>query len=393
MKVRAMLLAALLLLPACLSAQTKGETSLYAKTLKKPGLKSAAKFLKKYPESVYAPKVLRLRDSVVFFALDPEDAEGVKAFRKDYPESPFRELADERIARHNTSAIAKEDALKVAGDCLDAVGWKKDNVEHVLALDKDFTVRILSPAGEIQSSRSIPVHTLQAEVQTPSELALPLEVVAPLGTRRYLHFAYLNGGTEYVEVLYLPEEDIINQAMFYGTAMKPAADGGFRIEGQSPEDIEGLTLTGEVAWLLGRIRENPSLVQISKADLLTDNAIRWWMEKNPRAGKASGKIIFGSLDPESSIVAAFKKARKEKGKNCTAALFDIRGYTVICTQSRKDGGYSLAWCEPRCKNKYRDNFLNSIYFESDGVTLVMFYYRGRTTFKYRLSTASQMLRK
>ena len=92
-------------------------------------------------------------------------------------------------------------------------------------------------------------------------------------------------------------------------------------------------------------------------------------------------------------MAAFKKARKEKGKNCTAALFDIRGYTVICTQSRKDGGYSLAWCEPRCKNKYRDNFLNSIYFESDGVTLVMFYYRGRTTFKYRLLTASQTLRK
>ena len=107
MNVRAMMLAAMLLLPACLNAQTKGETSLYAKTLKKPGLKSAAKFLKKYPESVYAPKVLRLRDSMVFFALDPEDAEGVKAFRKDYPESPFRELADERIARHSRGRLPR----------------------------------------------------------------------------------------------------------------------------------------------------------------------------------------------------------------------------------------------------------------------------------------------
>ena len=110
----------------------------------------------------------------------------------------------------------------------------------------------------------------------------------------------------------VPEEDIINQAMFYGTAMQPAADGSFRIEGQSPEDIEGLTLTGEVAWLLGRIRENPSLVQISKADLLTDNAIRWWMEKNPRAGKASGLDLFRFTEPDMQAVL-FHAALADEG--------------------------------------------------------------------------------
>ena len=314
---RLLILTAAVLLPASLSAQSKGETSLYAKTVKKPGVKAAEKFLKKYPESVYAPKVLRLRDSVIFFSLDPEDAAGLKDFLKAHPDSPFRDLADERTVRHNTSGIPKEEALATAGDCLDAVGWKKDNKEHVLALEKDFTLRILSPSGELEDTRSIPLHSLQENTLPPSRLALPLEVVAPTGAQRpSLHFAYLNGETEYVEVLYLPEEDILHQAMFYGTPLKPASDGAFRIEGQSPEDIEGLTVTAEVAWLLARFRENPSLVQISKADLLTDNAISWWLEKNPKAHTGSGRVAFGSLDPESSLVAEYRRARKEKGKNC-----------------------------------------------------------------------------
>lgn len=390
---RILILAAAVLLPARLAAQSRAETAMYARTLKKPGVKAAEKFLRKYPSSVYAPGVLRLRDSLVFFSLDPEDAAGLKKFISDHPDSPFMELADERTARHNTSGIRKEDAVAAAGDCLDATGWKKDNAEHVLALDKDFTLRILSPSGEPEGQRTIPVHSLQESPGTPSRLALPMEIVYPGGAGRpYLHFAYLNGDSEYVEVLYLPEEDILHQAMFYGSPLKPAADGPFRIEGQSPEDIEGLAVSPEVAWILARFRENHSLVQISRADLLTDNAISWWLEKNRRTLSGSGRVSFGSLDPESSIAEVYRKAAKEKGKNCNAALFDIRGYTVICLRSVKDGSYTLAWCEPVCKNRNRDRLLNTIYFERDGVTLALFYYKGKTTFKYRLSTASGTLR-
>ena len=390
---RLLILTAAVLLPASLSAQSKGETSLYAKTVKKPGVKAAEKFLKKYPESVYAPKVLRLRDSVIFFSLDPEDAAGLKDFLKAHPDSPFRDLADERTVRHNTSGIPKEEALATAGDCLDAVGWKKDNKEHVLALEKDFTLRILSPSGELEDTRSIPLHSLQENTLPPSRLALPLEVVAPTGAQRpSLHFAYLNGETEYVEVLYLPEEDILHQAMFYGTPLKPASDGAFRIEGQSPEDIEGLTVTAEVAWLLARFRENPSLVQISKADLLCDESIRWWREKNPSAETTASRVNFGALDEESSIVQAYKKARKENGKLFNAALFDLRGYTIICAYSKTTKDYVLVWCEPVCKDKNRDKLLNSIYFEGDS-TLDMFYYKGRTTFKLRLNLSSKQLRR
>ena len=351
------------------ATQSKAETSLYTKTLAKPSVKAADKFLKKFPESVYAPVIRHLKDS----------------------------LQTAEFQKKNVSQITKDEALQKAGECLDAVGWKKDGTEHILALTvlqgavapTELTLRILSPNGAPETAKTIPVYTLQ-DPQKPFRLALPLEVVSPLGPRRnYLHFAYYNGADEYVEVLYLPEEDILDQAMFYGN---PVGKDQQHIEGQSPEMMEGLQLTAETAWLVGRLKDNPSLIPISKADYLTDAAIRWWLEKNPGAGSKSARISFGRLDPESSMVLAYNKHSKEKGKNCNAALFDIRGYTVICVRSRTDGEYSLAWCEPVCRNRNRDKLLNTIYFESDGVTLVLFYYKGRTTIKYRLSTASHTLR-
>ena len=350
------------------ATQSKAEIYLYGKTLTKPSVKAADKFLKKFPESVYAPEIRHLKDS----------------------------LQTAEFQKKNLSKISKDVALQVAGTagpCLDAVGWKKDGTEHILALTvlqgavapTELTLRILSPNGASETAKTIPVYTLQ-DPQKPFRLALPLEVVSPLGPRRnYLHFAYYNGADEYVEVLYLPEEDILHQAMFYGN---PVGKDQQHIEGQSPEMMEGLQLTAETAWLVGRLKDNPSLIPISKADYLTDAAIRWWLEKNPGAGSKSARISFGRLDPESSMIQAYGRAMKEKGKNCNAALFDIRGYTVICVRSRTDGEYSLAWCEPVNRRKR----LNTIYFETDSTTLVLFYYKGKTTLKYRLSTASHTLR-
>ena len=345
------------LAPICATAQTRGETRQFGKLAGNPSMKAVEKFLKKYPESVYAPKVLNIKDSLI------------------------------RI--DNTSLITREQALGLAGECLDAIGWKKDGREHILALDKDFTLRILSPDGTREAERIIPVYSME-DVPAPATITIPMEIITPLGNRYYLHFAYLNGASEYVEVLYLPEEDILNQAIFYGNPLKPANGEAYRIEGQSPESIEGLNPTAEVRWLLGRFGENPSLVPIAKADLL---AIKWWLERNPKAETSATRLTFGRLDPESSIVAAYKKARKEKGKSFNAALFDIRGYTVICAADRRSGDYTLVWCEPVCKDTNRDKFLNNIYFEKDGNVLDLFYYKGRKTFKLRISMASQAVRR
>ena len=116
----------LLLAPAeGLYAQSRSETSLYKKTMKKPTVKAADKFLKKYPSSVYAPKVQQMKDSLLYLV----------------------------FVEKNVSQISHETALNVAGKALDAIGWKKDGQEHILSLEDDFSLRVLSPDGVLQERR------------------------------------------------------------------------------------------------------------------------------------------------------------------------------------------------------------------------------------------------
>ena len=343
-----------------LYAQSRGETSLYNKTMKKPTVKAADKFLKKYPSSVYAPKVQQMKDSLLYLV----------------------------FVEQNVSRITHEDAIRVSGGKpLDAIGWKKDGQEHILSLEDDFSLRVLSPDGVLQERRFLNVYTMEETPHAPV-IAAPMEIVTPFGKERQLiHFAYRLGDREFVEALYNPEEDLLSQAIFYGT---PLTEG--RIEGQSPEMMEGVIQTAEISWLAARLRENEALVPLSKADLLTDTAIQWWIKKNPKAETTASKLTFGQLDPESSLVEAFKKARKEKGKNANAAQFDLRGYTVICIQNRKDGNYTLVWCEPVCRNKKTDKYLDTFFFESDGTTLDLIYYKAKTTFKIKIALPSQSVR-
>lgn len=347
-----------LLLSLEMNAQSKAEKKLYGKTVENFSVKSADKFLKKYPKSVYAPRIIQMKDSLIL-------AEFLEA---------------------NTTQITPEEAIGIAGgEALSALGWKKDGVERVLALDPDLTLRVLAPDGTLIEKRSLPVYTME-EGAPQMNLVIPMEMISPLGGgRNYIHFGYRNGDREYVEALYDPAEDHIYQALFYGT---PLGEG--RIEGQCPEMLEGTIPPAEVAWIVSRFKENPALVQIAKADLLTDESIRWWLSKNPKADTAS-KLTFGRLDPESSIAQACKAAKKERGKNVSVAHFDIRGYTVVCSVSHKGGEYTLIWCEPVCKDKKTDRYIRSLYFENDGIILDVVYYKARTTFKNKISLNSQSI--
>lgn len=371
----------LVLLPQVVLGQSKAETAQYTKLLKKPTVKAAEKFMGKFPQSAYTPKVLRLRDSLLFYALNPGDAAGVKAFVKDHPESPFRSEAEARIREYNTSPITHEEALNKAGNCLDAVGWRTDNVDYILALDDGLELRILEKDGTLFAGRTLPNYTLQDLPFT--ELTAPIEMVAPTSGRNYLHFTYKNGPTEYVEALYLPGQDILFQVLFYGKALP---DG--RIEGQSPEAMEGLTLSAEVAWLVSRLRANPALVSLTKADHLTDASLQWWQERNAKALTAQqAKLAFGKLDREASLVEAFQQAKKEKGKSYNVAKVVLRDHLAVIAQSKSSGEYLLLWAEPVVKGKQ----LRTLYFENDATTLDLVFYQGKSMFKLKISLASRTM--
>ncbi|MBR1405428.1 MAG: hypothetical protein IJ578_00635 [Bacteroidales bacterium] len=381
--------------PGGLFAQTPTETKLYNKTMKKPSVKAYDKFLKKFPDAFYSQEILRLRDTELFAKVNKEDAQAVKDFAQAHPDSPISDEIAAVILSHNTSPLSREEAKKVAADYADAVGWRKDNVDHVMAIGlKEGTISLQSLSLQgAPDAEPIPVQIHTLSDLTPSRLEGGLETVT-IGNKNYLHFSYLNEGEssekEWVDALYDADSQVLYNVMFYGKEL--ATKAGPVIEGQCLEELSGGLMTPQMAWLLGKVKENPSLKQISRADLLTDESIAWWLDKNPSAQTSARTVRFGALDPESSIVEMYKKSRKENGTNFNAALFDLRGYTMICAYSKSTKDYILVWCEPVCKNRNRDQLLNTIYFEN-GNTLDLFYYKGRTTFKVRINLANKNLRR
>ncbi|MBQ7221933.1 MAG: hypothetical protein IJS02_00500 [Bacteroidales bacterium] len=161
---------------------------------------------------------------------------------------------------------------------------------------------------------------------------------------------------------------------------------GGKIEGSSNKSfIENPSLL-ENRWAIERFDNNKMLVELSRDVLITNQALEWWFEKNPKASSSS-KINFGGIPSDSSLAQAYEKAKgKEKSGNYTVALFDHRGYTVIVAK-KSNGEYMLAWAEPVCKNKNTDPLLNTVYFEK-GSQLAMFYYHGNKTYKLHLNLAN-----
>ena len=389
-----------------LSAQTPAETKLYNKTLAKPSLKAYEKFLKKYPSSVYGTEILGLRDSALFEAVDQEDTEAVEAFAAEHPGTPISATIEAVLARHNTSPLSKDEALAavraLAPAAYDAVGYRRANRDYAVGLSADGGALTLyrcalgtDGAWTLADTRSPERYNLDSKLKE-CRLDGPVELVEING-KKQLSFSYLNyaeGGKnlEYVASLYDLEEGTANNAMFYGRDR--SGKDGLKIEGQCPEALSTLVLQ-EHAYLLNRINSDSRLVPIAKADALTDDSIAWWLDKNPAAETNASRLNFGALDEESSLVAGFKAARsrdKDSSKSFTAAMFDIRDYTVIVAYSKTYKNYILVWCEPVCVNKNRDKLLNNIYFEDD-TSLALFYYKGKTTFKNRINLATRAIRR
>lgn len=396
---------------ACsLSAQTKGESSLYAKTLKKPSVKAYEKFLTKYPESVYAGEMLYLRDSTLFAAVDQSDALSVEAFASAHPDSPLKEMMAELVKGFNTSNLSSEEACAVvrslAPRSLSGAGYRKSGTDHVLGLGADDASNpvLYDCVLDSDSWKLVSETFLERYSNDPSLKSIRfdnLPEIVEIGAKKYLSFSYLNYNAdsrnqEYVEAVYDIEGKELSSAMFYGRDMLSKASGNeILIEGQCPELLNGGAVLPEMVFLLNRIGADGRLVPISRANALTDDAIEWWLSRNPAAETKATKLTFGSLDEESSLVSGFKTVKskdKDSSANFTAALFDIRGYTVIVAYSKSSKNYKLVWCEPVCKDKNRDKLLNTIYFE-DANTLDLFYYKGKTTFKIRVNVATMAVRR
>lgn len=124
------------------AAQSRWESRAYKSAVKKMSLKSVEKFLKKYPESVYAEEMRYYRDSLWLYGIESDnDVLPYMEFIQAAYVPRFRDLARERVAEMSVSSVsagqavaAAEDFLKSEGRAYDqviAAGVKYLNVEYV----------------------------------------------------------------------------------------------------------------------------------------------------------------------------------------------------------------------------------------------------------------------
>lgn len=337
--IKAVAVTVLLLSAACAYGQSKGETKLYNSVISKGDIKGYNKFLKKYPSSVYAPKITRILDSIDYSAVDKEDISACVKYMAAKPNSAFFQDAEQRVF-----------SLALKGRYIqnDALGEYKVIEEF-----------------------------------------MPVAI----GDNGYYYYTYENfspsegDAVEYVVNLIDKRDGAAFAAMFSGKKKKAENFIGYIIEGESMDEETNRTFkTAEMTYLLNMLSNKEFLIPLSKADIMTDQALAWWLKENPARSK---KLDFGVLAPESSIVEMYKKQKDfETSGGNKAALFDIRGYTVVVSYQKASNQYVLVWCEPVCKDKKRNQLLNTIYFESTN-SLVLYYYKGKSTFKIRVNLANK----
>lgn len=375
---KALLCAALFLASAAGAySQTKAESRLYSRTIEKPSLEAFDKFLKRFPNSVYSAEISARKDTLL--NISPYGEAEAEAILAGFAPGALYKVFPER----------KEAVDRIYGVCIAGSGLEETRV-RLYALVRGESGWALEYAYEPSVSAFKPGWTKQfADSSSVHEIAgskcfrLNCLASSPDGREmNYVAFAWTPSGDSFISLAFTGKN-----------VLRPGEDMPYHIEGRIEDNMLVNADRPETRLLIASINENPCLEQIPAEDYLTDAAIDWWLEQNPDALGSATKLNFNILPENSSLVSRFEAARDKKSSaRYSAALFDIRGYSVIVVRQKADGQYVLAWAEPECKDHYRDRLLNSIKFE-DANTLEMFYYHGQRHFDYKLNLSSKTVRR
>ncbi|MDO4736901.1 MAG: hypothetical protein Q4B21_07815, partial [Bacteroidia bacterium] len=385
-------------------AQTKAENKLYNSVLSKGDLKTANKFLAKFPESVYAVKVTRLRDSIIFNTLDSKDVTAYTTFLEQYPKSYFATAAGEKIAQLNTSSIDDSQAMQIAkelcGDSiLGAKGLKSLNKEHIVAISApvgtSYTITVLQQTEDNWNKLSEHKEEIYTNDSALSDFTLTPNIQSvTVNGEQHLFYAYTNTTTgvnkrsnlqnlnaEYVANLYSLKDNSVYNALYSGKSLQMPV-----IYGNSMDSAAGGAMaTPQMTWLLRHFGKNENLKPYNKELFRTQESIEWWYESNPQG---AGNIQFGIIPDNSEMAERFKSSKgRERVGNYEVAMFDIANNTVVVVYNREESKYSLALCQKIPANK-EELELGSFYGEK-GNTLVLYFYKGNNSIKKRLNLASK----
>lgn len=359
-------------------AQSKTETKNYQKAIAKPSLKAYDAFLKKFPNSVYSADIEARRDTLLNIT--------------PYSFEKAEEIAASLLPECGTEYLRAFPLRKDAQDYIFAAALQGEGLEkgyiriHKATLQK----------GNWSLEGSIDLPYGSCEEQDQVQFVDSLSSFKIKGETNFKFALYRSNpqgeSASYFLCCLEPIQDHLEAVSFNGKKAE-AADGQYRIIGRV-DDMMPDSNKAQIRLMIAEIKGTPGLEQISDEDYYTDLAIEWWLEHNSAEGKVtSGKLSFSLLENNCSLVSEFQKAKgKQDSSKYKAAILDIRGYTVIVVYQKTSKDYVLAWAEPECKDRKKDQLLSSIYFTNQN-SLKMNYYKGNRTFSYTLNLASKTLSK
>lgn len=329
---------------ASLQGQSKKETKQFQKAVKTGTVAGYEKFLSKFPDSFYQNKVTHLIDSIHFGAVDQSDIVSCLAYASAYPASEF-----------------SQQALQRGFDMVIEQRYIQDNDLSQCRMVRPFEKHYF--AGNdyyLYEYENVP-QSYNGELKPGMEC-------------------------EYVAALVDVKSGVSHSAMFSGKVIPADKGEGYMIEGEFIDAGSDSFTSVETRYLVEMLKKVEILLPIPEGDLLTDQAIEWWLKNNSPKAKS---LKFGILPSNCSIVDAFNKRDDAVVKGgYKVNFFDIRGYTVLVSYQKKSAEYSLVNVEPVCKDEKRDPLLSNIYFESSN-SLVLYYYKGKTTYKVRVNLANK----
>ncbi len=395
-------------------AQTKKETKLYEKSIAKGDLKSLDKFLEKYPQSTYSPKVTQLRDSIIYFAVNSKDIAALEEFLINNPNSYYATTAKGEIKFLNTTVITPDQAITIAKsftnnnpDNFIAYPYKLSGTEYILIVlpsgnSKEYTISIIKSTNSndlLKPENWTTDNSFNESIYTNFDKATSFsfdkgEVISPseitLKDGRYIRFGYINKNKkeiEYISSLIDINSLIVFNAMYGG---KLETEGGESfIEGTCYDSAPtGPSAVAANVFLVNGFNGNEFFKPVSKEKFVTDSSIEWWYKNNKKGAKT---LKFGSLETDHPLVTLYKKQKIESGAEWDIAKFDTRDNTLLVARNKARNQYYLVWCEPQVKNKKTEAYISTIYFER-GASVALFYYKGNQTFKRRINLASKVVR-
>lgn len=201
-----------------------------------------------------------------------------------------------------------------------------------------------------------------------------------------------NEGLAYYFYLFNPATAQLAFADFYGKnlADESLLPGDFRIEGMKAMGIDETAVYRP--YFEEKILTDSRLVFLSDADYLTDKSVEWWLANNKRAETSATHIEMCALEPESSLVEAFRASSRQRSPKYEAAIVKVRGYQEIVAFNRSSGRYFLVYVEPVCSDKSKDRYVTNWYFENDS-SISLMYYRAKTAFKRHINLTSKEFKK